>query len=60
MAQEGFDTPMTRTDSRYRLSMVAARRADNAVTVTPNELGQGSGVRWGDDLLSAEAIRTLV
>ncbi len=27
MAQEGFDTLMTLTESRYRLSMVTARRA---------------------------------
>ncbi len=27
MAQEGFDTPLELTESRYRLSMVTARRA---------------------------------
>ena len=27
MAQEGFDTLMNLTESRYRLSMVTARRA---------------------------------
>lgn len=77
--QEGYDALMTRTDSRYRLSMVTARRAgqlkagvpstltgrpiiraDNAVTVAMKELEVGSGVRWGDDLPSAETIRLQV
>ena len=35
-------------------------RADNAVTVALKELETGSGVRWGDDLPSTEAIRALV
>ena len=38
MAQEGFDTLMTRTDSRYRLSMVAARRAGQLKHGVPSTL----------------------
>ena len=38
MAQEGFDTLMTRTDSRYRLSMVAARRAGQLKYGVPSTL----------------------
>lgn len=38
MAQEGYDTLMTRTDSRYRLSMVATRRADQLKHGVPSTL----------------------
>ncbi len=38
MAQEGFDTLMTRTDSRYRLSMVAVRRAGQLKQGVPSTL----------------------
>lgn len=38
MPQEGFDTLMTRTDSRYRLSMVAARRAGQLKHGVPSTL----------------------
>ena len=79
MAQEGFDTLMDLTESRYRLSMVTARRAAqlklgvpsvlpkdetpktrNTVTIAMKELEAGAGVRWGDDLPSAEELRNLV
>ena len=38
MAQEGLDTLMTRTDSRYHLSMVAARRAGQLKQGVPSTL----------------------
>ena len=38
MAQEGYDTLMTRTDSRYRLAMVAARRAGQLKQGVPSTL----------------------
>lgn len=79
MAQEGFDTLMDLTESRYRLSMVTARRAAqlklgvpsvlpkdetpktrNTVTIAMKELEAGAGVRWGDDLPSADELRSLV
>ena len=79
MAQEGFDTLMELTESRYRLSMVTARRAAqlklgvpsvlpkdktpktrNTVTIAMKELEAGAGVRWGDDLPSADELRNLV
>lgn len=79
MAQEGFDTLMDLTESRYRLSMVTARRAAqlklgvpsvlpkdetpktrNTVTIAMKELEAGAGVRWGDDLPSADELRNLV
>lgn len=79
MAQEGFDTLMALTDSRYRLSMIVARRAAqlklgipsvlptdayprtrNTVTVAMKELEYGQGLRWGNDLPSAEELKQLV
>ena len=38
MVQESFDTLMTRTDSRYRLSMVAARHASQLKQGVPSTL----------------------
>ncbi|MBS3966674.1 MAG: DNA-directed RNA polymerase subunit omega [Truepera sp.] len=79
MAQEGFDTLMALTDSRYRLSMIVAQRAAqlklgipsvlptdaypktrNTVTVAMKELEYGQGLRWGNDLPSAEELKQLV
>lgn len=79
MAQEGFDTLMDLTESRYQLSMITARRAAqlklgvpsvlpkdeqpktrNTVTIAMKELEAGAGVRWGDDLPSADELRNLV
>ncbi|MEJ2291425.1 MAG: DNA-directed RNA polymerase subunit omega [Deinococcales bacterium] len=38
MAQEGYDTLMALTDSRYRLSMIVARRAAQLKAGIPNTL----------------------
>jgi DNA-directed RNA polymerase subunit omega len=38
MAQEGYDTLLELTDSRYRLSMVVARRAAQLKTGIPSTL----------------------
>ncbi len=38
MAQEGFDRLLSLTDSRYRLSMIAARRAAQLKTGIPTVL----------------------
>jgi DNA-directed RNA polymerase subunit omega len=40
MAQEGYDTLMELTDSRYRLSMIVARRAAQLKTGIPSTLDQ--------------------
>lgn len=40
MAQEGFDTLMTLTESRYKLSMVTARRAAQLKLGIPSVLGK--------------------
>ena len=41
MAQEGFDTLMSLTESRYRLSMVVARRAAQLKVGIPSVLPKG-------------------
>lgn len=38
MAQEGYDTLMALTDSRYRLSMIVARRASQLKVGVPTTL----------------------
>lgn len=41
MAQEGYDKLMSLTDSRYRLSMIVARRAAQLKSGIPNLLDPG-------------------
>lgn len=41
MSQEGFDTLMSLTESRYRLSMVTARRAAQLKLGIPSVLSKG-------------------
>lgn len=55
MAQEGYDELLDLTDSRYRLSMIVARRAAQLKAGVPSLLEEGEAPRNGNTVTMAMA-----
>lgn len=53
MAQEGYDELMALTDSRYRLSMIVARRAAQLKAGVPSLLDEDEKPRNGNTVTTA-------